>query len=104
MKRPVFMIAFATLSRYVTSPSFGQIERNDAERPFVLPGDQVADDRVAIRMGRVARTLELIGKELRMFIDRKEVAGPGEFQQLEDISADVVARLHPKAKRWMMRR
>jgi hypothetical protein len=33
--------------------SFGQIERDDAKRPFVLPGDQVTDDRVAIRMVRV---------------------------------------------------
>jgi hypothetical protein len=29
------------------------LNANDAERPFVFPGDQVADDRIAIRKGRV---------------------------------------------------
>lgn len=35
--------------------------------------------------GNVAnRALELLGKELGMFIDRKEVGGPGDFDRLED--------------------
>jgi hypothetical protein len=29
-------------------PTFGQIDRNDAERPLVLHGKQVTDNRVAI--------------------------------------------------------
>ena len=36
----------------------------------------------------VNRALELIGKEFRMFIDRKEVGQPGEFAHLENMSAD----------------
>jgi len=36
----------------------------------------------------VNRALELIGKELRMFVDRKEVGQPGEFAHLENMSAD----------------
>ena len=36
----------------------------------------------------VNRALELIGKEVRMFVDRKEVGQPGEFAELENMSAD----------------
>ena len=36
----------------------------------------------------VNRAVELIGKEFRMFIDRKEVGQPGEFAHLENKSAD----------------
>ena len=36
----------------------------------------------------VNRALELIGKEFRMFIDRKEVGQPGEFAEPENMSAD----------------
>jgi hypothetical protein len=35
--------------------------------------------------GNVAnRALELLGKEIGMFVDRKEVAGPGAFSELND--------------------
>jgi hypothetical protein len=35
--------------------------------------------------GSVARkALELLGKELGMFIDRKEVGGPNEFERMSD--------------------
>jgi phage terminase small subunit len=36
----------------------------------------------------VNRALELIGKELHMFVDRKQVGQPGEFAELENMSAD----------------
>lgn len=39
--------------------------------------------------GNVAnRALELLGKEMGMFIERKEVGQPGEFAQIENMTAD----------------
>jgi hypothetical protein len=34
--------------------------------------------------GAVAQTLTLLGKELSMFVDKKEVGGPGDFGRLSD--------------------
>jgi phage terminase small subunit len=36
------------------------------------------------------RALELLGKELRMFVDRKEVGGPGDFAKLSDEELDEI--------------
>ena len=34
------------------------------------------------------RALELLGKELRMFVDRKEIGGPGTFAELDEDQLD----------------
>lgn len=34
------------------------------------------------------RALELLGKEVGMFVDRKEVGGPGDFKQVEETDLD----------------
>jgi hypothetical protein len=49
----VFHDRLSDTFRYVASAFFGQIDRNDIQRPFVFPGDQVVNDCVAIRMSRV---------------------------------------------------
>lgn len=44
--------------------------------------------------GSVAnRALELLGKELGMFVDRKEVGGPGDFERMSDAELDEFIRL-----------
>src|SRR5271166_2876456 len=45
----------------------------------------------------VNRALELIGKEFRMFVDRKEVGQPGEFADLENMSSDELRALIKQA-------
>lgn len=41
--------------------------------------------------GAVAnRALELLGKEMGMFIDRKEIGGPGDFARMNDAELDAV--------------
>ena len=47
----------------------------------------------------VHRALELIGKEFRMFIDRKEVGTPGEFAELENMNADQLRAFSQRAAR-----
>ena len=43
--------------------------------------------------GSVAnRALELLGKELGMFVDRKEVGGPGDFERMSDDELDSFIR------------
>jgi hypothetical protein len=44
----VFHDRLSDTFRYVASAFFGQIDRNDIQRPLVLPGDQIADDCVAV--------------------------------------------------------
>jgi hypothetical protein len=46
--------------------------------------------------GAVAnRALELLGKELGMFIDRKEVGSPGEFERMTD--EELIEEVHRQA-------
>jgi hypothetical protein len=46
--------------------------------------------------GAVAnRALELLGKELGMFIDRKEVGSPGEFERMTD--EELLEEVHRQA-------
>jgi phage terminase small subunit len=51
------------------------VRRSDGEE---VPGAYVYNGSVA------NKALELIGKELGMFIDRKEVGGPNEFERMSD--------------------
>ena len=48
--------------------------------------------------GSVAnRALELLGKEQGMFVERKEVGGPGAFSELNEELQQAIIRAHPGA-------
>ena len=51
-----------------------------------MPGQYVYNGSVA------NKALELLGKELGMFIDRKEVGGPNEFARMSDEELDAYLR------------
>jgi hypothetical protein len=51
-----------------------------------VPGAYVYNGSVA------NKALELIGKELGMFIDRKEVGGPNEFSRMSDEELEAFLR------------
>jgi hypothetical protein len=59
------------------------VRRSDGEE---VPGAYVYNGSVA------NKALELIGKELGMFIDRKEVGGPNEFARMSDEELDAFLR------------
>ena len=46
--------------------------------------DNAAEAKKAGQIAPANRALELLGKELGMFIDRKEVGAPGDFDMIED--------------------
>jgi hypothetical protein len=80
----------------------GKLVEN-AERAMKLPRAREDDDEEGgefTYQGSVAnRALELLGKELGMFIDRKEVGKPGDFDEdwaikLPSLTKDKVARAH----------
>jgi len=56
------------------------------DREEEVPGAYVYNGRVA------NKALELIGKELGMFIDRKEVGEPNEFARMSDEELDAFIR------------
>jgi hypothetical protein len=58
---PAFMIAFATLSDTSQTHPSAKSNAMTLSGRFVFPGDQVADDRIAIRKGRVCLHKRLPG-------------------------------------------
>lgn len=56
--------------------------------------DNVQQAKALDDLSPANKALELIGKELGMFVDRREVGQPGEFERLTDAElADTVAKL-----------
>lgn len=51
-------------------------------------GDEITRDVELYDPAGANRALELLGKELAMFIERKEVGGPGEFAKMTDEEID----------------
>ena len=62
------------------------VRRKTDEGEEKVPGDYVYNGSVA------NKALELIGKELGMFIDPKEVGGPNEFARMSDEELDAFIR------------
>lgn len=86
----------ALTKEWVLAKLIENAERALQSRPVRLPsGDEVPGEYKY--EGSVAnRALELLGKELGMFIDRKEQGAPGEFASLdtaEDIKRAIAERL-----------
>lgn len=78
--------------RWIMAKLVENVERSMQNRPVLdADGEPIGDYRYD---GNVAnRALELLGKEFHMFIDRKEIGGPGEFDGLsEDDLRDFVQR------------
>ena len=62
------------------------VRRKFGDREEEVPGENVYNGSVA------NKALELLGKELGMFIDRKEVGGPNEFARMSDEELDAFLR------------
>jgi predicted trehalose synthase len=55
------------------------------EEPFVMITEEGAEVKVTAREAPAAnKALELLGKELGMFVDRKEIGGPGDFASMDN--------------------
>jgi phage terminase small subunit len=99
-KLPAEDIGDAALVRYVDAPFVVPVNRNDLPADVRAAVSEVAltKDGFRIKMHDKARALQLIGQHLGMFVEKRELSGPGGGPIQVEPMVDVLSRFSPEER------